>query len=407
LCTIYGVRCLIVAAALAVTCGLVLAACNGGDINGFFGYSEIIWAECCPGVTGDVDHYDEHGEWDPCFGNKYKPPYGPSDGCIDGGSPDATPPDAASSDAASSSAKDSCPDPQRMCRSRPFGWDGPWLLWSGPPDQVPECPDVGPMGVGAEVYDDLAPTECESCECAASTGTCSLSSGLTAHDVSCEDLGKPHHDISFDAKVSWNGECDNANPVDAMFGIASLSISAVEMHTNGCAVVSTVPRAKGALPARWNTLARTCAGSGWTSCNFSNGTCIQKVPEPFKLCIGRVGVFDCPSSVGHWYDRRIFYGGVNDQRTCTDCTCGPPKGDVCVGSLSVYDDGSCTHDSMGKIQISSVKESCFDILPAGNHLGSKSAVMPAYFAGACAPLPGQPNGGTAEKIAPVTFCCEP
>jgi hypothetical protein len=382
---------------VAATFGFAVSACGPDSWLG--GTSYWHWTQCEPGVKPDPYHYLPDGGWDPCFGHEL-----PADDAYD--SPDAAPPDAASSDAASSSAKDSCPDPERMCKSRPIQWDGPWLLWSGPPDQAPECPDVGPTGVGWEGYDDLAPTECEPCRCAASTGTCSLSPGLTAHDVLCEDLGKPHQDISFDAKASWKGECDSENPIDGKSGIVSLSVSAIEIHTNGCSVVSTVPRDRGALPSRWNTFARACAGSGWTSCDAFNGTCVQKVPESFRLCIGHEGTMDCPS-LGNWHDRHVFYGGVNDQRTCTECTCGAPAGEMCVGSLSVYDDGSCTNDAMGKFPMSSFKDSCFDILPPGMQLGSKSAAKPSYVAGACAPSPGKPSGGAVEKIAAMTFCCEP
>jgi len=396
--TTYGVRNLIFAVALAVTCGFVLAACGQGDINGFFGGSHIVWAECCPGVKGDENHFAEDGTWDPCFGNKYKPPYGPSDGCVDAGSPDAAP-DASPS----SNAQNHCPDGR--CMTRPSSWDGPWLLWSGPPDQAPECPVLGSAGVAWEGYDDLAPSECAPCECSAATGTCTLSSVLTAHDVVCKDLGKPHKDIAFDAHQDWNGECDSTNPIKGSDGVASLSASAIQIQENNCKVASTVPRLRGALPAKWNTLARACHGNGWTTCETSAAQCIKEVRAPFSLCVNHEGDLDCPK-FDYWPIRRVFYGGVDDRRECTECACGAPEGGICIASLSVYQ-ATCTEPPLDKIQISSEGDSCFDMLPSGGPIGSKAETSPIYIAGKCAPAQSVPSGGTAEKINPVTFCCKP
>lgn len=379
----------------------MLVACGpDANINGWFGTDHIIWTECCPGVTGDVDHYGSDGGWDPCFGNKYKPGYGASDGCPDAGSLDAASPDAAPS----SGAEGLCPDPQRMCHGVPSGWQGPWLVWSGPPDQAPECPVFGSAGVTWEGHDDLAPTECASCACAESTGACALSSTITAHDVMCEDLGKPHKDITFDAKAGWTGECDGTNPIDGKSGVRSLSASAIKAQTDGCKVVSNIPRAKGTLPTRWNTFARACAGSGWTPCNQSNASCVREVPQPFNLCIAHEGVLDCPA-YAPWPEKRVFYGGVDDKRECSECTCTPPVGDACVSSLSVYNDASCGQEAMIKLPISSMSNACVDISAQGAPLDSKAATTPKYIAGQCAPVPGSPSGGTAEKTFPMTLCC--
>jgi len=405
----YGVRrllYLLFAVTVAATFGFALAACGPDSWLG--GTSYFHWTQCEPGVKPDPYHYLPDGGWDPCFGHEV-----PADDAYD--VTDAAPPDAARSDAASSSAKDGGTDagtsaqdpcPSEMCRERLAHWDGPWLLWAGPPEQAPECPVFGATGIAWEGYADLAPTECAPCECSASSGTCELSSVMTAHDVQCKALGDPHHDISFDAEAGWTGACDGAHTIPKSADVVSLSASAIKIHEDGCKVVSTTPRDRGALPAQWKTLALACAGSNWTPCEQSNAVCIKSFPEPFSLCLSHEGDVECPAW-STWRGKRTFYGGVDDRRECTECSCGPPKGSTCAASLSVYETTCGGTAVLGKVPISSVDDSCFDVLPPGLPLGSKTATAPVYTAGTCEALPSTPSGGTAEKTDPVTFCCEP
>jgi hypothetical protein len=71
------------------------------------------------------------------------------------------------------------------------GWDAPSLVWIGPEDQAPECPQ-GPTTISYEGRTDLvAPDACEPCTCEPPTGSCALPSTLTASTDVCYAGGRP------------------------------------------------------------------------------------------------------------------------------------------------------------------------------------------------------------------------
>src|SRR6185503_11824434 len=134
--------------------------------------------------------------------------------------------------------------PPAPCVEVPQGWDGPRWLWSGPNDAAaPTCPypeDGGdsPSWEGGD--DPDAPPECEPCTCLPSTGSCALPSKLTAGTTACTVPGGIP--IPFDAPASWDGKCDNMNPIGPGSGVASLSIEPLTVAQESCAPGVTVPK---------------------------------------------------------------------------------------------------------------------------------------------------------------------
>jgi hypothetical protein len=102
----------------------------------------------------------------------------------------------------------------------------------------------------------------------------------------------------------------------------------------------------------------------------------------------------------------VFFGGYNDTRECSKCTCDPPIGSYCTAALSVFKDGTCTSLVYPSYSIATRDEPFCINLAAGVALGSKSMTKPTYTPGSCEPHGGAPTGAATET-EPVTFCCLP
>jgi hypothetical protein len=285
------------------------------------------------------------------------------------------------------------------CVQVPGNWFGPTWLWYGLAEQAPSCEGESFF----EGYTDfIGGGACEICTCEPSTGSCALPSQLS---VSTEACNLPGGSVStFDAPVTWDGQCDGTTSVPA--GVAySLTIAPLVMNEDGCNPGPPVP-AK-VIPARPATLARACHGEGWTVCgDVISSACIPHAEQPrpgFRLCIMKNGDNDCPANVS-FTEKHMFYDRADE--ACADCGCGPPVGSACKAMLSIYEDGVCAGPLVDQVSVSSVSPKCLDIQPPGQGLGSKSAAPPVYLPGACEPTGGQATG-VITGINPTTLCCRP
>jgi hypothetical protein len=124
------------------------------------------------------------------------------------------------------------------------------------------------------------------------------------------------------------------------------------------------------------------------------------VPPDFSMCIYHEADVSCPDA---YPDKHLVYAGFDDQRACSPCACSAPVGSSCSAALSVFKDGACSVPLLSA-PISSSKSACFDLVPAGLPLGSKTVTALAYAAGTCVPSGGEASG-TVEAAGPSTFCC--
>lgn len=311
--------------------------------------------------------------------------------------------------------------PPGICVRRPPLWDGPLWVWIGPDpamvplgwDGPPACPSNTDGDAGDWHADLLAPTECAACTCGPSTGSCALPSSLMAHDVVCQDLDQPHNDISFDPPASWDGACDNMTQIPANVA-KSLTIAPLTVSEESCPIGPVDPRVPAltasVVPYIWQTFVRTCYGHGWSQCGSPLASCIPKGNQPaseFRLCVILTGEYP-ERCDGEWPEKHVIYKEVKDERQClTECTCGPPVGSMCTAKASVYQNSDSTCDGAtveGDVGIASTGPKCFDIVPPGQPLGSKSATSPTYIAGTCEPILGTAIGSAAGQ-EPATLCC--
>lgn len=361
-CTLYGVRIVALTLLTAGVAGAVLASCGTTDE----------WFYSCPHPDEPlVSDIGPNGAQDPC----HRQDAGPAE----------------------------CPAGE--CMAAPAGWTGPYLTWVGDYGQAPDCPDHGLPAYDGN--DDLvAPLECEPCSCGPSTGSCALPSKLTAHDVPCSGVKGPHKDMPFDAPASWSGQCDKTDPVPQGFAY-SLTIDPLVVKES-CPVLSSTPTR--ILAPYWRKSVRTCRGQN-LPCDVQSALCMAKPPTgpTWRVCIFMDGEHECPGdNVGAWSERLVFYDpvhGIDDQRTCTECSCGAPKGSMCTAQVYSYSDASCSVPVDPGYTISSEGDKCIDIMPTKEALGSKAATPPTYAPGTCDAIPGVAMGA-ATKINPSTLCCK-
>jgi hypothetical protein len=283
-----------------------------------------------------------------------------------------------------------------------YGWDSPSLVWIGPEEKAPECPQ-GPASIAYEGRTDLvAPILCDACTCEPPTGSCVLPSKLAASPTVCSMPGPPT--ISFDAPMPWDGQCDSTNPVPA--GVAhSLTIGPLTMTENGCATGPSIPAKVVSL--HWDTFARAC-DMPWPRGSLDRTVCIPDDPIPpgFALCIFHETEIDCPTVPGNVFtEQHFFYEGVEDNRQCSACSCGAPIGSACTATVSIYKDATCS-TLLDQKTVSSSSETCIDIQLPGQALGSKSAGAMTYVPGTC-PAMGADASGSTLKTKPATLCCRP
>jgi hypothetical protein len=411
------VRFLLVFCSLASLFGAVTAGLPACD-------EVAIIYPCANPIMGRKDHTgheDACCETDCCEGVIASP--GITDGCVwlDGGADadaqedaEAGPPaDDAGPDGGEDAATDAHADAAPACPGAcidapPLGWSDPAVLWLGamgtPP---PSCPTEAPV-VGFQGFADLAapPASCGACSCGEATATCALPSSLAVSSATCPGGGVT---TPFDPPASWDGSCTNGNPLQAnqMCGAVtcakSLTTGPLVVQNEGCSAATALP-VMPTPPATWQTAALACKRGSSVLCDDPLQVCapVADVPPGFLVCVYQAGDVDCPAS---FPDKHAVAAGADDQRACSPCACGSPTGGLCVATLNVFTDDGCTAPLLS-VPIGSTGPACFDLVPPGPALGSKTVDKVKYLPGACVPSGGEAIG-QALPTGPATFCCRP
>lgn len=280
-------------------------------------------------------------------------------------------------------------EPDEVCVAAvPDGWDGPFALRTADsPAPDPDC--GGDYSISEDAFGQvLVPGEhtC-GCECGAATGSsCTNSTVLTN--------GSNNAQCIFDLN-EWtiSGSCDNdpsavgggfwsAEPFTVTGGSCapnpSMMVGAASYSTRG--VLCSEPP----LPT--------------ASCG-ERGSCAAVPNLPFEsgLCIVADGDLECPAE---FPGKELFYDGITDNRSCSECTCGSPFGSCTGFSVRLFNQASCGGSPLATISASGV---CTEVF---SNQGVESASIQTGTLGSasCNSAGGVEVGGAIASGA-RTVCC--
>jgi hypothetical protein len=252
---------------------------------------------------------------------------------------------------------------------------------------------------------DAGALPCGQCGCAAPDGGCVLPTTLTTNSTACPAMAPSNVQTPFGAPAGWDGGCTTADAIDGGAlceggpCVVSLTIAAPTVAETGCTAIQP-PTPDAGLSMSY---AVACIGEVALGC--ATGFYCLPPATGFHVCVAQQGDDDCPGSP--YTEKHLAFGGFDDARSCSPCTCGAPSGGKCTARISVYADDACATDATDVETIdSTMPEWCADVTAAP--LLSKSASPPAYVPGSCQPQPaGGVPSGSVTPTTPMTFCCVP
>jgi hypothetical protein len=273
--------------------------------------------------------------------------------------------------------------------SPPSPWIGPVQFNVG---DVPNCVGSWPNAGAEGGVGFIAPagSTCPSCSCATSADAkCGMDVVVFA-DPGCTGTSQS-------TTFSSDGQCINV-------GMQALGPESVR-PTSGMRVVSgsCSPQTTGSPsfpPAGWQDEAGTCLPSTLGAGCDPSQYCSPPA-EDGLICVTRPGthVTECPVDYGgvSW----VLYRDVDDNRSCSPCTCGAPSGDCSGAEISVEDpSGGCP--GTGTVLANGVCTA----LPIHSSMGTFSieSWLPGGLQANCSPSGGSATG-TVQPASPLTVCC--
>ncbi len=272
----------------------------------------------------------------------------------------------------------------------PSPWSGPVQFSLG---ELPNCFGSWPGSgsVGGVGFIAPANATCPGCSC---TDSADAKCGMDVSVFSVSNcVGITQSSVFF-----ADGQCINV-------GMQALGPQSVR-PTSGMRVVSGSCTAQtlgspSFPPADWQDEAWTCLpsalGAGCDSSHFCSPPA-----EDGLICVTRPGAHEteCPVDYGSY--SWILYRDVDDDRSCSPCTCGAPTGDCSGAEISVEDpSGGCPGN--GTVLTNNVCTA----LPIHSTMGTFSleSWLPGGLQATCSPSGGNP-GGSLLPASPLTVCCK-
>jgi hypothetical protein len=242
-------------------------------------------------------------------------------------------------------------------------------------DDAEPCPAGFGMLVHGDQHAELSPgsASCD-CECGDAVGTSCSAVTMQQTNAAC---------------TINQGGSDVLPPNTCTFvsnGVGTYAISTPSLQVLGA---SCQPEASEAIAnPSWGRDVRSCSAAVGEDCD--GGNCLPSTPDDHLMCIWVAGEAACPE--GPWTQQVITYGDVDDDRDCTECTCGAPTG-TCSGNIELNNQGC------GVIYIGDATPGTCGIQPAASH----ATYVPQANA-SCTPSGGSLVGGV-EPTDAITYCC--
>ncbi len=146
----------------------------------------------------------------------------------------------------------------------------------------------------------------------------------------------------------------------------------------------------------WDATIRSCRLPDDSVACGTDGACQPDAPEGFEpgLCIYKEGDAPCPD--GQYSEKLSYWAGVDDQRDCSNCTCGQAVAS-CSGSMHVFDAIGC-----GGNQVADVPNNFTCVGATGQSVGLN------FTGESNCPIQTMPEAmGTIAPAGNFTFCCQP
>lgn len=295
----------------------------------------------------------------------------------------------------------------------PEGWLGPASLYTGFDTGVDPCPE------GTTTWDGTAEPEalgCAECACSTPLSVCRLSPPWTISSHGCDDFDNGAI-WNFDPPVDWDGTCnsDKALPAGKLCGsdfcVKSITIFPPILEQVDKSCTPYRKEDKPLVPKLYNgasltPVGRVCidkqAPTDLPTCGADDTNLCVSIPGHGPACIAHEGDISCPAA---WPTRHIFYKHIEDNRSCSECSCGPIEGANCRRKYSLYTDSTCTSEYGSWTTYDKSLPQCLWIND-GTAIGGKTLETIEDNLGACVPSGGKVVGDV-KRIDPFTVCCVP
>jgi hypothetical protein len=304
-----------------------------------------------------------------------------SDASTSGGSDSSTSSDP---DDSSTTETESCPETHVCLATPPEGWEGPVVRLQRPALAPEEsCPTEYPnqqVNAGVDVLAE--PATC-TCSCGDATEVlCETSSVLHYYGVSatCSDVVPGNFTI-------YSTMC---NPLPGPFaGASNWSLDPVVVGGGACE-----PALEQSMDApSFANVLTTCGGAELLPGCGTEQICAPRIGD--ELCIWQSGDSRCPTG---YADRHLYFGTIDDQRTCEACSCGDPVG-LCDDALAfLYDSPNCNVPVAGGIAGDG------ECHPTGAPLTRTATLVVGEPTAFCEPSTSAAMGEAVGSM-PTTVCC--
>jgi len=165
--------------------------------------------------------------------------------------------------------------------------------------------------------------------------------------------------------------------------------------------VCDVTSPPGPLPWQWAVQARGCEPNAIDTglCGDPASLCVPSNDGLGPLCVVHDGNLACPPE---YPAKRDLFANADDQRTCSECTCGPT---VSVGKLHGFLDAACSSVVSGPGV--DVPMPCSALLVGAGVNAVKFVPAAAGSNLDCEPLEVPQRDNEVAPVDPVTVCCLP
>lgn len=294
----------------------------------------------------------------------------------------------------------------------PEGWLGPATLYEGFDINADPCPE------GVTTWEGMAKPEalgCAECACSTPLSICKFSPPWTVSSRGCDDFENGVK-WNFDPPADWDGTCNNDKslPAGKLCGTEGLCAKSITIYPPKIEQIDTsctpfvnkeeLPPPKLHKGASLTPAGRVCidkqAPTNLPTCGVDDKDFCVSTPGPGPACIAREGDNSCPAG---WPQRHIFYKDIKDNRTCSECSCGPVEGANCERKYRLFTDSTCSAEYGSWITYDTSLPQC-QWLVEGTAIGSKMLDTVEETLGACKPYGGEVTG-ELKLNDPFTVCC--